>query len=326
MDLLPGLHRRDELRAVGYTSDEVRRARAAGLLTSLRRGTYRFGPAPPTPEAAHALLVRAAVRELSGDSVVSHVSAAVLHGLPVWGVPLDRVHVTRPRRNGARSGARAEVHAAPLADDETCRIDGLRVTSLSRTLVDVARWVPFMQAVVVLDAALRRAALADGAPEAAPGPAWATLKAASDVALRRAHGWQGAPHARRAAAFADWRSESPGESRSRVALLDAGLPAPELQGRIPTALGEPRADFLWREQRTVGEFDGLGKYGRLLRPGESVADAVLREKRREDAIRAEGWWVVRWTWAELEEFGPVLDRLRRAFSAAERSRLGGTQR
>ncbi|MGE3288653.1 MAG: hypothetical protein AB7J32_21485 [Pseudonocardia sp.] len=316
MDLLPGLHRRDELRAVGYTSDEVRRARAAGKLTSLRRGTYRFGPAPPTPESAHALLVGAALRDLSGDSVVSHVSAAVLHGLPVWGVPLDRVHVTRPRRNGARSGARVEVHAAPLARDETCLIDGLRVTSLARTLVDVARWVPFSQAVVVLDAASRRAALADGAPEMQRGPEWATLKAASDAALQRVHGWPGAPRARRAVEFADWRSESPGESRSRVAFRGAGLPVPELQARLSTTLGEPRADFLWREQRTVGEFDGLVKYGRFLRSGESAADAVLREKRREDAIRAEGWWVVRWTWTDLEGFDPVLDRLRRAFSAA----------
>ncbi len=42
----------------------------------------------------------------------------------------------------------------------------------------------------------------------------------------------------------------------------------------------------------MGEFDGRIKYGRLLRPGQEAGDAVFEEKRREDAIRDEGWKVV----------------------------------
>ena len=60
-----------------------------------------------------------------------------------------------------------------------------------------------------------------------------------------------------------------------------------------------RTDFAWEEQRVVGEFDGRIKYGRLLRPGQDPGDAVFEEKRREDAIRDEGWGVVRWVWSDL---------------------------
>ena len=50
----------------------------------------------------------------------------------------------------------------------------------------------------------------------------------------------------------------------------------------------------------LGEFDGRVKYGRLLRPGQEPGDAVFEEKRREDAIRDEGWGVVRWVWSDLQ--------------------------
>jgi hypothetical protein len=80
-------------------------------------------------------------------------------------------------------------------------------------------------------------------------------------------------------------------------MLRAGLPPPVPQWEV-TDDGGPlvgRVDFGWPELRTVGEFDGRQKYGRLLRDGQSAADAVYDEKLREDALRAEGLSVVRWT-------------------------------
>ncbi len=68
-----------------------------------------------------------------------------------------------------------------------------------------------------------------------------------------------------------------------------------------------RTDFGWESLRTVGEFDGKIKYGRLIGPGEKPEDAVFREKIREDRIRDLGWEVVRWTWADLEEPQAVSD-------------------
>jgi hypothetical protein len=54
------------------------------------------------------------------------------------------------------------------------------------------------------------------------------------------------------------------------------------------------------------------KYGKFLKPGEEPGDAVIAEKRREDALRAEGLRVVRWTWTDLSAFAPVAARLRTA--------------
>lgn len=174
------------------------------------------------------------------------------------------------------------------------------MTSPARTVVDLARSVGFEEAIFVTDAALRLG-----------------LVTATEIesALRRIGGWRGAPAARRVVAFADGRAESPGESRSRVALLRAGPPPPELQWPVRAATGEVLgyADFAWPESATVGEFDGLATYGRLLRPGETIEDAVHREKKREDAFRAEGLWVARWTWRELVPFAPVAERIRRGF-------------
>ncbi|WP_433284552.1 hypothetical protein ACQPZQ_25060 [Pseudonocardia sp. CA-142604] len=208
---------RRELLAAGFAAGEVRQQVRVGALVSVRRGAYLTGALPPDPELRHVILVRAALSDLAADAVVSHASAAVVLGLPLWNVPLGHVHVTRCRRSGARRSSGAHVHAAPLEPDEIVEVDGLRLTSPARTVVDLARWLPFEQAVVAADGALRlelvtRAGLAE--------------------AVERAARRSGSPAARRVVAFADERSESPGESRSRVALQNAGLPRPVLQWEV----------------------------------------------------------------------------------------------
>jgi hypothetical protein len=74
------------------------------------------------------------------------------------------------------------------------------------------------------------------------------------------------------------------------------VPSPDLQPRVHrrdgTVIG--RADFGWETFRTLGEFDGRVKYGRLLRTGQEPGDAVFREKRREDELRDHRWEVARW--------------------------------
>jgi hypothetical protein len=86
-------------------------------------------------------------------------------------------------------------------------------------------------------------------------------------------------------------------------MIELGLPVPDLQVevRTPGGLFIGRTDFGWREHRLLGEFDGRIKYGRLLRPGQQPGDAVFEEKRREDALRAEDYGVVRWIWRDLDQ-------------------------
>ena len=298
LDDLSDLVFRPALRAAGITDDELRQLRVQRRLTVVRRGAYVPSDDPRLDDAVsrHALSVRAAARHLSPDAVVSHASAAVLHVLTLWEVPLKRVHVTRDRRSGGRCTPQLHVHTAALEADEVVEVDGIAVTSPARTLADLARTLPFEPALVVADAALYR------------GP---VTPAAFADAVARAAGRRGSPPARRVAAAAVDRAESPGETRSRIAIARAGLPPPALQYKVPEL--RVRTDFYWEEFRTVGEFDGKVKYGRSLRPGEDPGEAVYREKRREDALRDLGLKVVRWTWDELDSFLAPTDRIRRAF-------------
>lgn len=301
---LPPLAFRSALLDNGWTDPELRRKLRSGAITPVRRGSYRLRAAPDTPEARHALLVRATLPHLAPGWVVSDVSAAVLLGLPIWNLPLDRVHVSRDGTGGGRVTRGVHRHLVPLDPSEIVHVDGIALTSPARTVVDTASRAPFEQAVVVADAAL--------APrEGGPLTDRAALIAAVERSTRH-----GLAAARRAVAFADGGGRSPGESRSRVAMWRAGLPAPVLQYEVRTAAGRlvGIVDFAWPELRTVGEFDGRIKYGeRLLRPGQSAADAVYDEKLREDDIRAEDLSMTRWTWPDIDGFTPVAGRLRSQF-------------
>jgi hypothetical protein len=294
--------------AEGWTDDELARHTRGGALTRLRRGAYLAGPDALTDEGRHHLLVRATMASLRRPAVVSHQSAAVLHRLPLWGVRLDRVHVTRRPPASSEVGRHLRSHVARLAEQEVTTVDGLPVTDPVRTAIDLARSLPLEPAVAVLDAALRLE-LVD-APEL-------------QSRVREVAGTRGSRAAARAVTFADGRSESVGESRSRVLLHRLGLTPSTLQRDINSSSGLflGRADFAWEEERVVGEFDGRVKYGRALRPGQDPGDAVFEEKRREDAIRDKEWGVVRWTWSELVPGTVVRDRVSRALARGRR-RIG----
>ena len=304
---LPGLRLRPELLADGWSDDDLARLRSSGDLDRVRRGAYV--PAADERlrrgESRHALAANAALLQLSPGAVASHVSAAVLHGLPAWGVRLDRVHVTRPGASGGHRRRTLHVHVTPLGADEITEVDGVPVTTVARTLADLARTVSVERAVAVVDAALHQGLVEPTALEDAVG---------------RRPGRHGVCAARRAIAFADAGAESVGESRSRVLLDRARLPRPVVQWEGPASpwLGRSigRCDFGWPELRTVGEFDGKIKYGRLLKPGQEPGDVVFAEKCREDAIRDAGFRVVRWIWDDLDDFADVVARLRTAFAAA----------
>ncbi|MFP5021047.1 hypothetical protein [Pseudonocardia phyllosphaerae] len=296
-----GLLRRDALRGSGHSDDEIDRLIRTGVLVPVRRGTYRLASAEPpaTSEAMHALRARAAAPDLAPDAVFGFATAAVLLGLPLWRVRLDTVHLLRPRPNGARTRGGLQVHSGRLPPDDVAVLDGLRVTTAARTAVDLARTLAPEQALVPLDAALQRAVVATRT--ARHDPAAATSEQVTEVLLRtgRTHG---APAARRLLALADPLCESPGESRSRLRMHLAGLPAPVTQWPVPGT--SHRADFAWPELGVVGEFDGRLKYGRSLRPGDDVNEVLWREKRREDRIRETGLGVIRWIWLNIDDDGP----------------------
>jgi hypothetical protein len=237
--------------------------------------------------------------------VASHASAALLHGLPLWRIPTQRVHVTRRPPAAGSGSARVHLHVARLPDDQVEVVDGVPVTDVARTVLDLARTTPFESAVIAADAALHTKL---------------TSREQLELRLAELGPVPGVRRAARVIAFADRRNESVGESRSRVLIHRLGLPAPDLQVKAFRADGVSlgRCDFGWEEERTVAEFDGRVKYGRLLRPGQDPGDAVFDEKLREDAIRDTGREVARWTWADLATPRTVGDRLRRVFARGRR--------
>lgn len=301
------LLRRADAVVEGYTDAELARMVRRKELSRLQRGTYAAGSAVLPVDAAsrHALLVLATVGGLRTPAIVGHQSAAVLHGLPVWGLRLDRVHILRPPPPRGTGSSRLHLHVAQVPDDQVVLLDGVGATDVTRTIVDVARTVPFEAAVVVADWALHRRT---------------TSRTRLAECLGRMGPVPGSRAAARVIAFADPLCESVGESRSRVLMHRLRLPTPDLQVRVlrrdRSAIG--RCDFGWQEHRTLGEFDGRIKYGRLLRPGQSPGDAVFEEKRREDELRDHRWEVARWIWDDLDHPSTVEQRIRRAFARGER--------
>lgn len=129
-------------------------------------------------------------------------------------------------------------------------------------------------------------------------------------------GKPGSSRAARIVDFGDTRSESVGESITRVQFRQLGLPRPELQSRVvdPNGRVVARVDFLFADFGTAVEFDGKVKYQKFLRTGETAADVVYREKLREDAIRSTGLDVVRLVWRDHGDDAQVLARFRAAFA------------
>jgi len=293
-----------DLRAEGFEPAELARLRRTGIIRSVRRGAYVLDPTPTTePAAAHREQIRATMGLLSTPAIVSHMSAAVMHGLPLWNAELARVHLIRDRANGGHVDDLVHLHVMPLGLGDVTEIDGIAVTSLARTVCDLARSLSSFKAVPIGDAALARGL---------------SLVELTDV-LARCRGWRGVVRARRTVDFLDARSESPGESCSRVVLHEQGLPKPDLQVKVYDDHGYfiARSDFGWIERRTLGEFDGQGKYGALRRPDQTADDVVLDEKAREDRLRDNGWQIARWDWPVLRTPIELRKRVERAFARAQ---------
>jgi hypothetical protein len=80
-------------------------------------------------------------------------------------------------------------------------------------------------------------------------------------------------------------------------------------------------DFLWAQLGVFLEFDGRIKYERHRRPGESLADYLLREKRREEQICLDkGWICIRITWADLQRPAVLARRIRKALESRATAR------
>ena len=299
-----GTFSREDALAAGYTAAEIRSRLESGAWLRLRRGRYVSAELAETttdPLARYRLDCWAALAVLDSAVAVSHRSAALLHGLDLHPTSRQRalalVELILPAGHSRRRPG-VLGHDLPLVAAEVTHVDRLPVTSEARTGVDVAAVESLANATIALDSLLRRWA-ADGVERQ---EAHLRLTTAADRWPRKHH-----RRIHRAIEFADGRAESPGESLSRVLLAGQGLPPPDLQYIVAGY----RSDFAWPGARTLGEFDGRMKY---TEPG-----VLWAEKLREDALRAAGWEVARWTWDQITTNpAAVAQRLFAAFRRGSR--------
>ena len=246
------------------------------------------------------------------SSTDSHCTAAAWHGLPLYMVPSSQIDVIVSGKHPRRSGPGIRRHYCPLPEDDVVLIDGVRVTSLERTVYDVIRTVSLEAAVVVFDAALRSIAWDDDS-RTYDEPAANRFRDAIWERIRAHAGARGIRQARFVAEFADGRAQLPGESVVRLWLYQLGLPAPRLQYRIDFPDGGfALLDFCWPGLRRWLEFDGVFKYtDSELMGGRTVDEVLADQELRERRVRAAtGWDCHRCGFREARTLADFADYLR----------------
>lgn len=280
----------------------------------VRHGVYVDGPSWQAlqPWEQYRVRVSAAAETFVAPTVFARQSAASVWGIPTIGRG-HPVHALTLQNDGGRSRAGVRRHYAPPGGLKVVRRDGLLITGRVRTVLDLAAFTPFAEAVVPLDHVLRPDA-ARGLKELTKGTLLAGIDGNYTAAAAR--------RIRVAVEFADPRSGSAGESYSRALMCVAGFEPPELQHEIRGRAGlAGYTDYFWAGVRMAGEFVGVEKY---LKPeylrGRTPAHAVVDEKLREDRIRATGTGVVRWVWADLMAAGQLERKLGAAGVPRRRAR------
>jgi hypothetical protein len=287
---------------LGWSRAAVRHAIARGDLDRVRRGVLAAAPdaedafARRGAEIAHLRAAQAATVTCP-RAVISHVPAALAVGMPAFG-RIDRPCLTVPAGTALRNLAGIHLHRATLQAEDVVADGRYRLTTPTRTIMNVAREHGVAAGVAAADWALHEGLV--GRDELAAG-------------YERCARWPGRKSARITLALADGLAESVLESVSRVLMAAHGLPAPRLQVEICDEYGRflGRSDFYWDEFGVVGEADGAAKY-------RAGAQVIVAERNRHADFETAGLMVVRWGWPDLFAFDSVVHRLRTAFARGAR--------
>jgi len=298
------LLRRDAI-ALGYDDKCLRRMVKGGQICRIRQGAYAAADVWRDLDlrGRHLLLCDAVVKQYGHDIALSHDSAVLKLQGPDYGLDLSHVHVTH-FDGGGRRGAKVIHHEGRCGVLDITRLDDHWLSSPPRTVLDIAMTRGLEAGVIVADDFIHRGLTTTA-------ELWQLYEAVKD--------WSGALILRLVIGLATGKSESVGETLGWLLCRNQLLPRPEQQFEIfhPHGLLAGRTDWAWPEYGAFGEFDGKIKYHRLRRANETIEEAVLREKKREDLLRElTGWRCIRLVWADL--FTPELtaQRIRNVLRSA----------
>ncbi len=285
-----GLITRFQALEAGHTERQLKTClHPGGAWVGVRRGVYveRWEWDQADDARKHLLRVVAATMTMHVPHVLSHTSAAVVHGLacrPFW---CELVHVSHPGVRGGRTEGGVKHHPAAVPEDQIVQIGNLTVTSLERTGVDIAREHGLEDGVVACDQVLNRGG----------------RRSAMHGVLTQMWSWPYVTQARTAVSLADGGAENIGESLARMLVIELGFGKPETQVWIEDAGRRARVDLLLN--RHIFEFDGRRKYVGTANGGvaDDLEKVLWNEKQREDWLRSLGFGVSRIVWSDL--FGPA---------------------
>jgi very-short-patch-repair endonuclease/predicted transcriptional regulator of viral defense system len=276
-----GVVTRAQLREIGLSDSGIDRRLAWGRLHPLHRGVYAVGH--PLPSRLGRWM--AAVLAGGEGAVLSHRDAAALWGLRQNSRP--RIEITTHAKR-ERDGI--QFHRAVLKDDEVTVKDGIPVTTVARTIFDLAS--------VTNDRQVERAV-----NEAELLRLWDGVGLSELV--ERFPRTRGASRARRALErrreTGTTMTRSDLEERFLALVRDLSLPSPEVNAPLRVSGHDYEIDFLWRAQRLAVELDGRETHG--------TARAFEEDRERDRILTAAGWRPVRFTWRQMHRVGgelPVL--------------------
>jgi hypothetical protein len=239
------------------------------------------------------VVLAATSRRLPMTAVFSGRTAAWLHGLEL--PPCNPIEVTLPLRCHTTRLAGIVVRRSAVSANETVMRHGQRATSAVRTLADLGRRLPLVEAVAALDMALHKRLL-----ESADLSSWT-----------RAHRrFRGLARLRRAIELAEPATESVMETRLRLVLVLARLPRPLAQISLYDEHGHfvGRPDFYYPLQRLALEYDG-----------SSHRENLMYDNRRQNRMVDAGYRLLRFTAADvLSTPNSVVALVRRALSQPSR--------
>lgn len=273
----------------GYRDEDLVHALRDAVIVRIRHGAYTFADVWNVADdvARHSLRAHAVLRSHNVPIALSHTSAAVEHGLRLHRPDLSRIHVISRGARLARTTGDVVYHRGAYGDEDYTWVNGHCVVEPVLAGLQAASLTDVAGGMVVLDSVID---LNKGTLEA--------VHAGQDRI-------SGHPFSRRlqiTVRLVRSGSNSVGESLARHLMWSQHLPEPELQFEVRDEWGHiiGVTDFAWPDHGLLGEFDGMTKYGRLRKAGETPGEAVEREKNREDRLREEtGWLMIRIIWAQL---------------------------
>jgi len=264
-----GVVSRRQLLEIGLSSDAIRGRLRAGRLQPLHRAVYAVGHRPRTREARW----MAAVLAGDGGAVLSHRQAGAHWGICAPGS--DLITVTTPRQR--RAGRGIDFHKSALPEDEVTTKDGIPITTVPRTLFDLAATLALRQ----LEKAVNEAEILR---------LWDEISL--DDLLHRYPRRRGAKNVRTVLGRRS-AGRSLTESDLEVLFLAFadrhGLPQPETNAQLEGF----RVDCLWRAHRLVLEVDGWEVH--------RTRQAFESDRRRIRVLQARGWHCIPVTYRQLTE-------------------------